>query len=227
MREHIIRLGIDPNKISTNYNGTDLELAQAVQETEVEELREKYNLQGKRVVLYAGTFGRANDIPTLMQAAEYLAADKQIKFVFAGDGFYAPALQELARRLPNVLLLPPQPRAEIFKFFKLADIALVTFNNLLVLASNSPSKFYDSLACGTPVIVTNPGWTKRFVEKYNCGWYVPAAQPQALAQAIKELCAQPEELRVAGARGAAIANTLFDRQQLVKQVEAVLERVVQ
>ncbi|AKD02474.1 glycosyltransferase family 4 protein [Pontibacter korlensis] len=222
MSDYVASLGISREKITTNYNGTDLNMADAVQEQEVELLRKKYNLQGKKVALYAGTYGRANSIPTLMEAITYMASDDNIVFIFTGNGYYEPQLQDLAQRLPNMLLLPPQPRPEVFKLFKLADISLVTFNDLPVLASNSPAKFYDSLACGTPALVTNPGWTKAFVEKNNCGWYTPAEQPEALSQKLKQVLAQPQELQAAAANGAAIARQLFDRKQLIKQVEEQL-----
>ena len=225
MTDYVAGLGISRKKITTNYNGTNLEMVDAVQPEDVEALRQKYQLQGKQVVLYAGTYGRANDMPTMLQVIESLAGEQQIRFVFAGAGYYEPQLEELAQRVPNLLLLPPQPRTEIFKLFKLADLSVVSFNNLPVLAVNSPAKMYDSLASGTSVLVTNAGWTKAFLEENSCGWFAPAEDPTAIAQAIKELLAQPQELQAAGARGAAIARKLFDRQQLVLQVEEVLEQV--
>ncbi len=226
MTDYVTRLGISPHKITTNYNGTDLERAAAVQPEDVEALRQKYNLQHKQVVLYAGTYGRANGIPALLQVIKSMAEDQRVQFVCTGSGYYAPQLEALAQQVPNLLVLPPQPRHKVFGLFKLADLSLVTFNDLPVLATNSPSKFYDSLACATPVIVTNPGWTKHFVEKYKTGWYAPADQPEALAQSIKQALAQPQELQAAGNRGAAIAEKLFNRQLLAADVEAILQNAV-
>jgi len=226
MTDYVASLGISREKITTNYNGTDLERIAATRTADVEALRQAYKLAGKQTVLYAGTYGRANGIPALMQTVESMAADTSISFVFAGSGYYAQQLHDLAQRVPNLLLLPPQPRHEVFKWFRLADLSLVTFNDLSVLATNSPAKLYDSLACGTPVVVTNPGWTKNFVDKYSCGWYTPAGQLDALAQTIKAALAQPQALQEAGERGKAIARELFDRQKLVAQVEEVLLSVV-
>lgn len=225
MTDYVVSLGISPDKITTNYNGTDLQLVDAVKTEDVEELRRAHRLQGKQVVLYAGTYGRANDIPTLLQVVEALAEDTHIHFIFTGSGYYEPQLQQLAQRVPNLLLLPPQPRTEIFSLFKLASLSIVSFNNLPVLATNSPAKLYDSLACGTPVLVTNPGWTKTFVEQHGCGWYTPAEQPEAMAQVIRTVLAQPEVLEEAGVHGETIARKVFDRQQLVLQVEEVLKQV--
>ncbi|WP_347157109.1 glycosyltransferase family 4 protein [Pontibacter chitinilyticus] len=226
MTDYVASLGISRDKITTNYNGTDLEMVEAVQPQDVEALRQQYSLQDKQVVLYAGTYGRANDIQTLQQAITCLADEPRLVFVLTGAGYYEPQLLELAQRVQNLLVLPPQPRPEVFKWFRLADLSLVLFKELPVLKTNSPAKFYDSLACGTPVIVTNAGWTKSFVEQHGCGWYVPAEQPKALAKSIKEALADPEKLQAAGVRGVGVAQRLFDRQQLVKQVEAVLQGVI-
>ncbi|MEJ8758539.1 glycosyltransferase family 4 protein [Pontibacter sp. H259] len=225
MTAYVLARGIDPTKVTTILNGTDIEKTDAVTADEVEALKVKYKLKGRQVVLYAGTYGRANDIPTIMRSIELLADNPTIVFILTGTGYYEPQLQHLAQRVPNLILLPPQPHDSVFALFTLADLALVTFNDLPVLASNSPAKFYDSLACNTPVIVTNPGWTKTFVVKYNCGWYTPAEQPELLAQTITEVLANPEELKRAGLNGATIARELFDRDHLVKDVEAILERV--
>lgn len=222
MTDYIVGLGIPIEKVTTNFNGTDITLAASADLKSVEKLREEYMLQGKQIVLYAGSFGRANDIPALLKAAEILASERHIQFVFAGTGYDEPLVRALAGRQSNITLLPPLPRHQVFPLFRLADISIVSFRDLPVLAYNSPAKFYDSLACGTPVVVTNPGWTKAFVERHACGWYTPAGQAAALATKIKQVLSQPEDLKTAGASGAAVAKQLFDRQQLVGQVEEVL-----
>ncbi len=225
MEDYVVNQGIAQEKVTTVLNGTDLEMAAAATPDRVEALRKQYQLQGKQVVLYAGTFGRANDIPSIMQAAERMAKQPDVVFVLAGGGYYDAELKKLSVRLPNVVLMPPQPRPDVFTLFKLASLSLITFNDLPVLASNSPAKLYDSLACGTPVLVTNPGWTKAFVEEHGCGWYTPAGQPEALAAKIRGVLADPEEKERAGLNGQAIARRLFDRQQLAAQVEKILLQV--
>jgi glycosyltransferase involved in cell wall biosynthesis len=222
MKDQVISKGINPSKITTVLNGTDLELAKSVTAADVLSLRNKLKLGNKQLVLYAGTFGRANDIPGLMNTAALLADHSNIVFAFVGSGYYEEQLKELSRRFPNVLLLPPQPRTDIFKFFTLADLSIVSFNDLPILGSNSPSKFYDSLACSTPVIVTNPGWTKSFVEEFKCGWYTPAEQPQLLAATIKQVLSHTAELAEAGSRGKQVAKEQFDRQQLADKMEIIL-----
>ena len=100
---------------------------------------------------------------------------------------------------------------------------MVSFLELPVLDANSPAKLYDSLAVGTPVVVTNAGWTKQLVEQHGCGWYVPAGDAPALAAQLRQLLQLPETLAAAGANGRALAIREFDRQRLAAQVQQIVE----
>ena len=225
MTRYVTDLGISPEKVTTVLNGTDLELATRATSQAVETLRRSQDLVGKRVILYAGTFGRANDIPTLVAAAEAMAAaDSDAVWVFLGHGFFEPLLAAAAARWPGrIRLVGGQARHEVFSWFALAEVSVVSFLGLPVLDSNSPAKLYDSLAVGTPVVVTNQGWTKTLVEQHGCGWYVPAGAPDALATKLQELLAQPAVLATAGANGRSLAATEFDRQRLAQRVQQLLE----
>ena len=226
MARYVTDLGIPAAKVTTVLNGTDLELAARATPAAVAQLRQEQGLAGKRVVLYAGTFGRANDIPTLVAAAETMAAaDAETVWLFLGHGFFEPLIAVAAACWPGrIRLVRGQARHEVFRWFALADVSVVSFLGLPVLDSNSPAKLYDSLAVGTPVVVTNAGWTKKLVEQYACGWYVPAGDAPALAAQLQKLLSQPEALTQAGANGYALAEQEFDRQRMAAQVQQILEQ---
>ena len=225
MARYVTDLGIPAAKVTTVLNGTDLELVARATPVAVAQLRQEQGLVGKRAVLYAGTFGRANDISTLVAAAEALVAtDAEVVWLFLGHGFFEPLIAAAAARWPGrIRLVRGQARHEVFSWFALADVSVVSFLGLPVLDSNSPAKLYDSLAVGTPVVVTNAGWTKALVEEYACGWYVPAGDAPALAAHLQNLLRQPETLVRAGANGRVLAAQEFDRQRMAARVQQVLE----
>jgi glycosyltransferase involved in cell wall biosynthesis len=111
-------------------------------------------------------------------------------------------------------------------WYQLADLSLVPFLDLPVLASNSPAKFFDSLTMGTPVIVTNPGWTRTFVETHQCGWYVPPSDPDSMVQQLRSLMASPHQLRTASRRGREIAAEQFDRSEQLAKIPALIKRTL-
>ncbi|ALI99284.1 glycosyltransferase family 4 protein [Rufibacter tibetensis] len=226
MEEYIVQQGISPQKITTLVNGTEIP-QQPITFAEQDALREKLNLKGKRVVLYAGTYGRANDIPLLVKTANLLQAHPEICFVFTGQGFDAPLLETAAKQQTNIRLLPPLPRHQVFHLFSIAAVSVVSFIDLPVLEVNSPGKLFDSLAVGTPVVVTNPGWTKKLVEGHNCGWYVPAGDAEALAATLVQRLNQGQELETMRMNAVKVAREQFDRLQMVPILEDIFEKVAQ
>ncbi|GAB3581292.1 glycosyltransferase family 4 protein [Hymenobacter daeguensis] len=225
MTRYVTDLGIPAGKVTTVLNGTDLDLAARATPQAVAALRQQHGLAGAKVILYAGTFGRANDVPTLVAAAEAMAAaDSEAVWLFLGHGYFEPLIAAAAARWPGrIRLVGGQARHEVFSWFALATVSVVSFLGLPVLDSNSPAKLYDSLAVGTPVVVTNTGWTKALVEQHGCGWYVPAGNAMALVSRLRELLAQPGLLAEAGAKGHRLAIQEFDRQLLAARVQQILE----
>jgi len=225
MERYISGKGILPEKMTTLVNGTEIP-ARPFPAAGLEALRSQLGLHGIKVVLYAGTYGRANDIPLLVQAAQRLQDRPDICFVFTGQGFDAPLLEEAARRQQNIRLLPPQPRHAVFQLFSMAAVSVVSFIDLPVLEANSPGKFFDSLAAGTPVVVTNAGWTKRLVETERCGWYSPPGNAEALAASLVQQLDNLLGLAAMGERAVEVARRQFDRLQMVPVLEGIFEKAV-
>jgi glycosyltransferase involved in cell wall biosynthesis len=226
MSRYVTDLGISGAKVTTLLNGTDLDLAARATPTTVAALRQVQGLKGRKVVLYAGTFGRANDMPTVVAAAETLvAADPSVTWLFLGHGYHTPLVAAAAARWPGrIRLVGGQPRHAVFGWFALADVAVVSFLDLPVLDTNSPAKLYDALAVGTPVIVTNRGWTKALVEQHGCGWYAPAGDASTLAERLRAVLADSAGLAAAGKRGQVLAREQFDRRELAERMQIIMEQ---
>jgi glycosyltransferase involved in cell wall biosynthesis len=226
MEEYIVAQGISSQKITTLVNGTDIP-PKPISLTEQNALREKLGLEGKQVVLYAGTYGRANDIPMLVHTAKLLQEHPDICFVFTGQGFDAPLLETAAKQQSNIKLLPPLPRHQIFELFSIAAVSVVSFINVPVLEVNSPGKLFDSLAVGTPVVVTNPGWTKDLVEKHTCGWFVPSGDTQALADSLVQRLSKQQGMAAMRKNAMQVAREQFDRLKMVPVLEKIFAEVAQ
>lgn len=224
MTSHVEAAGVPPARVTTLPQGTDCALLDRPDASS--RLRTAHNLGTAPVVLYAGAFGRANDIPTLLAAAERLAGRSEALFVFIGHGYHEAEIEAAARRLPNVRRIPPQPRHRMMPWFRLATVSLVSFLDRPVLGTNAPAKLFDSLAAGTPVLVTNPGWMTRFVQRHDCGWAVPPSAPDALAGRIAQILDAPEAADAAGQRGASVVRERFDRTQQTDALAAIFRDAV-
>lgn len=227
MSTHVRNRGIDGSRVSTVLQGSDIRRASAARnEPATAELRRRHQLGDARIVLYAGAFGRANAIPTLLAAAQSLQSLSNILFVFVGHGYHTGTIERQARNSSNIRLLPPVPRHAIFDWFALASLSVVGFVDVPSVAASSPSKLFDSLAAGCPVIVTNPGWTKELVEENRCGWYTPAEDADSLSDLIAQLLRDPAGLQGVGRNGQRLAQQQFDRVQLADRFEDILAETV-
>lgn len=224
MEQHV-RIRAPSAPVTTLEYGTDVGLVDDIGAAERTEIENRFDLDRRFLVLYAGSFGRANAIPTLLDAARRFTADRSdVLVALAGQGHYEPAVEQAARRHEAFRRLPPLPYPKTLALFKLADLSLVSFIDRPVLASNSPGKFFDSLATGTPVVVTNPGWTQRFVERHACGWYVPPESPEALADRVQTVLAHPDRLTAAGQNAQRVAQRSFNRSEMMDRYAQLAER---
>lgn len=220
-----VRSIVPEARATTVLQGSDLHLLDAITAQEVERLRHEHRLGDRRVALYAGTLGRANAIPATLAALQHLAHRGDLVFCFMGTGFHAETIQAQAERQPNIRLLSSEARHRALAYFKLADLTLVPFLDLPVLSTNAPAKLFDSLAAGTPVVVTNAGWTKRLVETERCGWHVSLADPTSFAVRLEALLDDATTLHDAGQRGEAYARAHFDRRALADDMAALFDEV--
>jgi glycosyltransferase involved in cell wall biosynthesis len=224
MEDHV-RAGAPSAQVETNVYGADLERIKAISEDDLDALRQQFDLNCRFLVLYAGTFGRANAIPTLLDTARRLSDRPDVLVAFAGDGHHADRVEAAAQEHDHIRRLPPLPYPQALALFRLADVSLVSFRDRPILSTNSPAKFFDSLAAGTPVVVTNSGWTERFVERHDCGWSVPPEAPDALAARLRSLLETPDILHEDGQNAETVARQHFDRAALMDDYAALVERV--
>lgn len=192
-------------------------------------LRAEHGLQHKFIALYAGAHGPANDLRQVLQAAESLKQHPGIVLVLVGDGAQKAELMAYARshRLDNVLFLPPVEKSGIPGVLAEADCGIATLKPLSLFTTTYPNKVFDYMAAGKPVVLAIDGVIRRLVESAGAGLYVEPGDGEALGQAVAQLQADPELARQMGRRGRACVEAQYDRKLLAKQMQELLQSVVQ
>lgn len=166
------------------------------------------------VALYAGLHGLAQGLDQLLDAAALLPATDPIEIVLMGDGPTRQALRARAacEGLAQVRFLPTQPHAELPSLLAAADILVVPLHRAFTDAV--PSKLYEALASGRPVVLIASGAAAEIVRSADAGIVVPHDNPGALAAALQRLAAEPQLRERLGANGRRIAVTRFDRTRI-------------
>lgn len=77
------------------------------------------------------------------------------------------------------------------KLYNRIDISIIIYHRSLWFKNITPTKFFDSLAMGVPVIASDMGGLKEIVEQYHCGMIVDERSPEVIAEAIKKMVGDP------------------------------------
>ena len=170
---------------------------------------------GRLVVGLSGNLGFTHSAATVFEAARLLKDDENIHFILSGWGSGWTQLTELYARtpLPNVTLVDRVPESELETFLAAADVWVIPYRRN-VLGVSVPSRIYNLLAVGRPVIVTAESGSEAalMLKEENMGWVVKPEDPQDLAGAIRSAAADRDETRAKGKRAALAAqNYTFDR----------------
>ena len=170
------------------------------------------------VVAYAGNMGVATGMHVVLDAAQLLQALGDYRFVLVGGGAESGDLARRIEReqLRNVTMLGAQSREIAQAVVRDADVCLVPLRR--GVDTSLPTKLFDALAQGTPVIVCAEGEAKRFVELCGGGIAVPPEDGPALAHAIQELAADPARREACGRSGMAYVQANYNRASVASDV---------
>ena len=223
-REDLVARGIDRAKIHVVINGVDLERYEPRPRDVT--LATEFNLNDKFVVGYVGTHGMAHALDKVLMAAERLLEEPGIAFFFAGSGADRARVEKIVveRGLHNVRLIPRQPKERMPKLWSICDVALVPLRNSPVFATVIPSKIFESMGMGVPIVMSLPeGEATGIIRATDAGICVPPENPVALAEALKRLAGAPAEL--ARLRENALrAAPGFSRETQARMMLQILER---
>ncbi len=179
--------------------------------------RAELSSNGNFVVVYAGLHGLAQGLEQVLKAASIVREQHGFQFVLIGDGPEKQMLLAQARsqNLQQVSFFDPRPACEIPNFLTAADAVLVTLKGQITGAV--PSKLYEAMACGRPVILVAQGEAAEIVRRHEAGIVVEPGDIQALVQSFTLLRDNPELRFRMGANGRAAVRVHFNRELIASR----------
>jgi glycosyltransferase involved in cell wall biosynthesis len=222
-KANLVSRAIPAEKVAVVVNGVDT--PRYAPRPRDAELAERWQLAGKFVVGYVGTHGMAHGLGNVLDAAERLRGMDEIRFVLVGAGAEREALMAAAARrgIGNVVFIPPQPKEAMPRIWSLCDVALVHLRDSPVFAEVIPSKMFEAMGMGLPLILAvPPGEATAILKADGAGLCVPPEDPEALAGATLALM-QDTGLRAALGRASLAAAPNHSRERQAERMIRVLE----
>ncbi len=223
MCDRLVERGVPADKL--HFLPTGVNLHRYDREPD-QDFRKKHNLENHWTAVYVGTHGPVNGLDYLLDAAESLRDQSDIRLVLIGEGSQKARLVAEAERrglLGNPLLfLPPVPQKEIPGILLSCDAMLMINSSLPGMQYLMSSKFYDYLASGRPLIINVQAAVTDWITRADCGLLCDPSRPEDFARVAGELRSNPLRAEQMGKNAKKLARTHFDRTRLNEQWEHVL-----
>ena len=175
------------------------------------------------LVLYAGTHGISQGLTTVAEAAARLAS-QPVRFAFVGEGADKQRLADRVAELglDTVTLLPGVPSGQVPALLAAADICLVPLRDVPLFSAFIPSKMFECLAAGKPVVGAVAGEAAQILREAGA-CVVPPGDSAALAAAVRALAADPARRQAMGRQGRCYVEKHFDRAALAALYRKLLD----
>lgn len=181
------------------------------------------------IVGYAGVLGYAQKLEHLLQAAEILQQYEYIQFHFYGDGPLRESLiaWATAHNLVNVEFKGNLPHQEVLQKMYQWKLGVVPLANTPLMAGALPSKIFEVMAIGLPVLLSAPyGEAAQLLENAEAGMTVLPEDPQAIADAIVYLAKYPDLCNSLGKQGRQYVMTHYDRSMIAQNFATMIEQLI-
>lgn len=226
-KAELVNRGIDSNKIEVITNGVDLSRFRPMPKDQ--KLLSKLNCENYFICGYIGTHGMAHGLETLLDAAEILqkAGEHDVRILFLGNGARKNALVNIAtdKQLNNVIFVDSVPKYEVMRYWSLLDVSIIHLIKDDVFKTVIPSKIFESMAMGIPLIHAVEGESADIVKTNHCGLCISSQDPILMVNSILGLKSKVniyDEYK----RNCARTAQRFDRDKLGADLLSLLTKLV-
>lgn len=192
----LVNMGIESDKIEIVYFGIDTHKFYPKQRSE--KPKEELGILNSPVIISLRSLRPIYDIVSLVNSIPVVLKEvPEAKFVIAGEGPQEKKLKSLAISLgvsDSIKWVGFIPNDDLPQYLTSADIYVSTSLADAGLAASTS----EAMACGLPVVITDFGDNKKWVENGVNGFLVPLRNPETLASKIIWLLKNEDKRRQFG-----------------------------
>lgn len=222
--ENLSERGIDRSKIVVVKNGVNLDLFFPIEEDRKREEKKKLGYSGKFLVSYIGTIGMAHAVSKLVDAAKLLRAHESIHFLIIGDGAERENIvrKVAALGLKNVSILGQKPREEVPVYYRISGAVVVPLKKVPIFTKVIPSKIFEIMGAGKPILISVDGEARKIVEEANSGLFSEPEDIYQLRDNILELKNNPELALTLARNGLAYVRENYNRKKFAHKMRRIV-----
>ncbi|MBO6144315.1 MAG: glycosyltransferase family 4 protein [Prevotella sp.] len=198
---YLFRNGVDPARFEGLHKDTQTE---------------------KLCIVYAGLLGYAQGIAGICKNINFKEIGAEFHIYGAG-GEKSQIEEYIANHKDNGIFYHGSVDSkQIPGILVNADISLIPLVKNIFGAV--PSKIYESMAAGIPILFSGEGEGQRIVQNNDIGWTVPAKDYQQMKEVINSIVQHPETIKAKSSNCRDCASKKFNRPKQVAALKDYLEQ---
>lgn len=187
--------------------------------------------EGKKIVLYAGTFGNVNGLGYVNKLAkETLALDPDLRYYLIGKGKEKEENIKEAESLgvlnKNVFFFDPVKKDDLPYLYNNCTVGSSFVIDIPALWDNSANKFFDTLAAKKPIVINHKGWQAETIENENIGYVLPPIVTQEVARKFVAYLNDIDLLKKQGENGYQLAVREYSLEVAVERYMKIFNSVL-
>lgn len=138
--------------------------------------------------MFAGNIGKGQRADVIIRAAKLLGKRKDYKIHMVGDGRMREELEQMVRAEgleENVIFYGNRKREDMPRFYKMADVLLITLRGNNEVGDTIPGKLQMYMTTGKTIMGAINGGAQEVIKEAQCGSCVAAGDYEGLARLMK------------------------------------------
>lgn len=219
LKNYIKSFGVPDSRVDVLPSGVDADMFSPGDKNAA--LLETWDIRPTdKVVLFMGTIYRFSGLDSVIRGLpEVLARHPNTKLFIAGVGEDEPRLKKLAADLglqPHIIFAGLQPYAMLPALIRSSDVCINPFELNEITRDILPTKLFQYLACGKPVLATRLPGTEPFLAGEEHGMVYSDLEHFSLC--LSDLLSNPEKCAGLGRRGQEVSRQNYDWKSIATKL---------
>ena len=227
-KEKILEYGVRPQDVAVVYPCPNMRLFRKVTPQEIDALKNKYNLRGKKIILTAGRLVERKGHDVVLGALHKLKESvPEAHYAIIGEGPMEGVIKQMIKTLEledSVTLIGDVSDYDLAAWYESCDVFIMISRQLKNEDAEGFGIVYlEANMFGKPVIAGKSGGVAEAVLDNETGILVEPTDQHEIISAIEKLLKNPEEAKRLGENGRWRVEEEF---QWNNQAELLIERIM-
>ena len=224
-KDNVVSRGINKDKVYVITNGVNQEVF--FPRGKSQSIIKNYSIDGKFIISYVGAHGISQNLITILEVAKNLIYDKEIQFLFIGEGAEKDQLKKtvIDEKITNIIFIDAQPKEMIPEFYCTSDICLIPLKKIELFKTFIPSKMFEIMACGIPIVASVEGEAEQILKDSNAALVVQPDNAEEIKNAILRLKNESDLYNQMRVNGPSFVEQNYSRKKLAENYLEIINNI--